>query len=948
MQVRYPFIDLYDDVKNSIKRRSGSTYLGVLLLFILVLFTSVIALQESTFAQNSSGTIKTENKAVVATPQNTKSAYKAAILDGCAQFNADIDKQSACLTGGMGEGTVQYYPSTNDTCEFLPGYKADNLTAACKVGVAAGRKAFTSIYGGVSNAYAQSVQQSCQKYKSNDTQFRWCLYGGMGVDGKEGFPTSPASCLAKPALSNQDANQSACLHGVAAGNSVLLNYAETGKIVNADGTKVAQPGGGSAGGSGQSPNQSEGGSGSTPSTPGTAPGSSGTPTTTPGGASNPGSSGSNSGSPTDQPKADDFKENKGADKNGPGTVTLEKVSGATPNLPFANRSNSSYTDGGGGTQMVDFFHPDDRRRPLIIFVPGGGWRNDGGTFQRDFQERAGEQGFASIRANYRKMPNGLYATYNDIENLLTSVRQNADKYNIDPNRIVMWGDSAGGSLTARTAASGRSGLATAVTWSGPTNALRGLFQVSPESFLIGIDHSTCINTEWTKNLTDLQEVWRGKEFLLQDPMRILSMSPEEQMQILDNVMKSGPLIENSIRGAEQMFEGWDVDVDRATELITSTRDSFYQLGVAVQEMDPNVPISRKPDLMANSSLGSAADTIHTVLPRLAKHANLSAEVQEQVAILSTLDKALGNGIDSPEKIEQAIRTIASDKTIQRHMGLDGSRNVNPDEVNALITRVAEGSITQDEAIQAATPIVKAVLGRTVDTLGTLTQEKSSSGQTNILTSISQSSQKGGKNANSKLTKAQAEALAVTALTDAEVAELAKTQGFSMDVARLLTDDEQTLSRLGNLTKTIDSASLVLARNTSLLLDDLEGTSNNQIIPLRKIAECVDNIIQASPALFAHPNTPPMFLANAMHERVVPAADAHEMADRLRSFGTRAEVLILPGDLHMGYDQRAEAPSFRFIREETRPEPVRQPEQPKTTIVPGPKSNGAAGAYVPAA
>ena len=77
----------------------------------------------------------------------------------------------------------------------------------------------------------------------------------------------------------------------------------------------------------------------------------------------------------------------------------------------------------------------------------------------------------------------------------------------------------------------------------------------------------------------------------------------------------------------------------------------------------------------------------------------------------------------------------------------------------------------------------------------------------------------------------------------------------------------------------------------------------------------------SPSIFASPQTPPMFMVNAEHEIIVPATDAYEMRDKGRSYGTRAEALILPGNNHMGYDERAVEPSFAFARSVTNPEPV---------------------------
>lgn len=919
-------------------------FIMLILLTLIVVMVSALAMGISTASAQGApaATVITKNATVVSTPENTKTDYRSESLTGCKQYNANLDKQAACLTGAMGEGLLQYYPLSVASCEFITGFKAQNLTEACKAGVSVGKKAYGRLYGGLGSAYQQAVQNTCQRFQATDTQWRWCMYGGMGVEANEGYPVHASTCAANPQLIRQDINQAACLAGAEAGNGILLNYTETGVLKNLDGSLLANSADTPAnnpGGATKPGGSYENGFGS-----GTNPGDR-LPTSPEDAHKQNESTGHSSGAPKpEQTKPNDHKENLGADKNGPGTVHIEKNTTNAPGLPFAQSGTSQYVDGGGGTQNLEFFHPDDKKRPLIIFVPGGGWRDDGGTFQRDFQIRAGQQGFASLRANYRKMPNGVYAIYNDINNLLKSVRENANTYNIDPQRIVMWGDSAGGSLTARTAASGRSGLSTAVTWSGPMNALRNLFTVSPESFLIGIDHSTCVDTEWTNQLRPLQEIWRGYEFLLHDPARILSMPPAEQLEIVKRLERSvGPLM-IARDGMLTMFDDWQIDVPRARELIISTRDALYRIETVVAEMDPNVPISPKPDLMANSSLGTAGSALHELLPRIAKHAELSTEMQQHVKILTEVDRALQNGLGSPESLQQAISQLAGNQDVRAYLNLQDAGPVNTQEIIGLMERVAAGGMSQEEILRVSTPIVKAILAQSADDLARLTQQKDASGNTLLLSNIGTTVQQTGKGkapAGTKYSSEDALALAVTNLTDAEIAELAKASPIPKEALTKLGLDENEQARIANLSQGLDASSRVIMRNMSLLMDDFEGTSNSQILPIRKINECIDNFKQMSPSLFAHPQTPPMFMANASHERLVPAQDAYEMRDRLQSFGTRAEVLILPGDIHMGYDQRAEQPSFNFIRDITKPEPVKQPEPPKETVAPGPRYGGGA-------
>jgi acetyl esterase/lipase len=88
--------------------------------------------------------------------------------------------------------------------------------------------------------------------------------------------------------------------------------------------------------------------------------------------------------------------------------------------------------------------------PLVIYIHGGGWsRGDKGS-------RAGmtdvpallDAGFTVASLNYRMAPKYQFpAMLEDVKCAIRSFRANADTYRIDPNRIGLWGDSAGAHLS---------------------------------------------------------------------------------------------------------------------------------------------------------------------------------------------------------------------------------------------------------------------------------------------------------------------------------------------------------------------------------------------------------------------------------------------------------------------------------------------------------------------
>ena len=92
--------------------------------------------------------------------------------------------------------------------------------------------------------------------------------------------------------------------------------------------------------------------------------------------------------------------------------------------------------------------------PAMVFFFGGGW-NGGNPHQ--FLEHAkyfSQKGIACFLADYRtKSPHGVtpFECLKDAKSAVRFIRLNAKKLNIDPDRIVAAGGSAGGHLAAATA-----------------------------------------------------------------------------------------------------------------------------------------------------------------------------------------------------------------------------------------------------------------------------------------------------------------------------------------------------------------------------------------------------------------------------------------------------------------------------------------------------------------
>ena len=171
--------------------------------------------------------------------------------------------------------------------------------------------------------------------------------------------------------------------------------------------------------------------------------------------------------------------------------------------PKPDNIYGKYVNGNNEYQSLRVTRKEGEGNPAIIFFNGGGWHTDDQVGDK-VTPKAVERGYTAIVATYRLGSSGVYYQFEDVMRAIKHVRDNAAMYGVDPSRVAIWGDSAGGSLAMRAAGSGKSGAAAAVGWSAPTNAYTAVFK-SPQSFAIGMDHSTCMPTDITGvlNVVDL-------------------------------------------------------------------------------------------------------------------------------------------------------------------------------------------------------------------------------------------------------------------------------------------------------------------------------------------------------------------------------------------------------------------------------------------------------------
>jgi acetyl esterase/lipase len=97
--------------------------------------------------------------------------------------------------------------------------------------------------------------------------------------------------------------------------------------------------------------------------------------------------------------------------------------------------------------------PGPGRKPLVVYLPGGGFLTANKENGRQLRTFLAESGFAVASVHYRTVPEGAVYTDGiaDVHAAVKHLRDNADTYGIDGDRVALWGESAGGYLAAMAA-----------------------------------------------------------------------------------------------------------------------------------------------------------------------------------------------------------------------------------------------------------------------------------------------------------------------------------------------------------------------------------------------------------------------------------------------------------------------------------------------------------------
>lgn len=174
----------------------------------------------------------------------------------------------------------------------------------------------------------------------------------------------------------------------------------------------------------------------------------------------------------------------------PGLVGL--VQGSPPKMDtgWVNRKWMDLPYGNHKSQKLDIYLPNTGKGPfpVIIGIHGGSFlMGDKTAGDLDALVAVLHREYALVSMNYRFGDEAVFpAQIHDVKAAIRYIRANAEAYHFDPNRIALWGSSAGGYLAALAGTSGdveslegldignprqSSRVQAVVDWFGPINFL---------------------------------------------------------------------------------------------------------------------------------------------------------------------------------------------------------------------------------------------------------------------------------------------------------------------------------------------------------------------------------------------------------------------------------------------------------------------------------------------
>lgn len=121
-------------------------------------------------------------------------------------------------------------------------------------------------------------------------------------------------------------------------------------------------------------------------------------------------------------------------------------------MRIIHETDVQYGEAGDIPLLLDILRPENpgsEPRPAIVYVHGGAWMAGDRSYGYIPNLLLVKQGFFTVTISYRFSQIARYpAQIHDVKAAIRFLRAHAEEYHIDPDRIGIWGHSAGGHLSA--------------------------------------------------------------------------------------------------------------------------------------------------------------------------------------------------------------------------------------------------------------------------------------------------------------------------------------------------------------------------------------------------------------------------------------------------------------------------------------------------------------------
>lgn len=133
--------------------------------------------------------------------------------------------------------------------------------------------------------------------------------------------------------------------------------------------------------------------------------------------------------------------------------TIAEMQPYAPTDGVTQRLDVEYGSSGVDTSL-DVFSPEGGTEPLptVVWIHGGAWISGVKEDVRPYVRMIAAEGYTTVALNYTVGPERTYPTaITQLNDALAFLLDHAAEYRIDPDRIVIAGDSAGANLTSQLA-----------------------------------------------------------------------------------------------------------------------------------------------------------------------------------------------------------------------------------------------------------------------------------------------------------------------------------------------------------------------------------------------------------------------------------------------------------------------------------------------------------------